>query len=157
VVALHQGDGEALVELSVPMTANDELRTCVLHPLVVDSALQGTIGLVTAVDGRPALPFALEALDVMAPCTAQMLAWVRYSDARADEHVDRGAVRRRIDIDLCDCDGVHCARLRGFASRPMDGATAQDDAGLELQRILERVLNHDLSSSEAAELTRLKL
>ncbi|CAN7392135.1 SDR family NAD(P)-dependent oxidoreductase [Trinickia sp. LjRoot230] len=157
VVALHQGDGEALVELSVPMAANDELCACVLHPLVLDSALQGTIGLVTAVDGRPALPFALEALDVMSPCTAQMRAWVRYTNERADEHVDRGAARRRVDIDLCDRDGVLCARLRGFASRPMDGTTAQEDADLELQQILERVLNHDLSSSEAAELTRLKL
>ena len=156
IVALHQGDGEALVELRVP-TVNEALQGCVLHPGVVDGALQGTIALAMAGLGRSVLPFALEALDVVAPCTPEMAAWVRYADGAAPH----GGALVKLDIDLCDRDGTLCARLRGFSARPMDGPAAYRDHGdggdQGVMPILDRVLNNELSPGEAAELTRLTL
>ncbi|CAB3765827.1 1,4-dihydroxy-2-naphthoyl-CoA synthase [Paraburkholderia humisilvae] len=148
VVALHQGNGEALVELRMP--TDETLRDCVLHPGVVDGALQGTIALAMAGGSRPVLPFALEALDVISRCGSRMVAWVRYTAGNAP--LPDALVK--IDIDLCDSDGTVCARMRGFSSRPMASSTRQRDA--DLLPILERVLNNNLSFDQAAELTRLQ-
>ncbi|MFJ6851027.1 SDR family NAD(P)-dependent oxidoreductase [Streptomyces sp. NPDC091271] len=113
------GDGQALGRLRLPSGMPADTDAYVLHPSLLDAALQSAIGLFgrdgDGADSGPAplhLPFALDELDVLGPCTAQMWAWVRYSD---DDQPDLGI--RKLDIDLLDDTGVPCCRLRGFTSR----------------------------------------
>ncbi|HZZ66643.1 MAG TPA: type I polyketide synthase, partial [Phenylobacterium sp.] len=118
VVAIHRGEGEVLGRLAVPAAASG---TFGLHPAILDSALHCVAGLAAdaSSDFPLALPFALETLDVHAPCNGERWAWVRYSpgSAATDALV-------RMDIDICDADGAVCARLQRFSSRPLVKAIA---------------------------------
>ncbi|MCP5006316.1 MAG: hypothetical protein GY941_20620, partial [Planctomycetes bacterium] len=95
---------------------------------LMDSALQSSIGLILThsalPDGsneplKPSLPFALESLKILAPCTSEMYVWVRYSAGSAPS----GKVQK-LDIDLCDEQGNFCIKMRGFSSRILEGEIA---------------------------------
>lgn len=102
------GHGEVLAELRLPACVAAEASAYCLHPSMVDAALQAALLLAPGFqDGtlrQPALPFALAQLDVLAPCTASMWAWVRQA---------AGA----FDIDLFDDAGKPCLQLHGLSSR----------------------------------------
>ena len=55
----------------------------VLHPSLMDAALQASIGPIlrqgTEIIGNPGVPFALEELEILGPCTAVMWALIRYA------------------------------------------------------------------------------
>ncbi|MBN7135745.1 hypothetical protein A7A76_13535 [Lysobacter enzymogenes] len=116
VVAIERGAGETLAELRLPGAAAGE--GYVLHPSLLDSALQASIPLIEAASaGAVALPFALESLRAFSPCAPRMHAWVRYA---ADGAAEPGSGRViKVDIDLCDDEGAVCVQMRGFASRPL--------------------------------------
>ncbi|MCP5003277.1 MAG: hypothetical protein GY941_04895, partial [Planctomycetes bacterium] len=108
-----------------------------LHPSLMDSALQSSIGLMLknstlpnssetppgigrwprgtnkSTRGtnkstlRPSLPFALESLEILGSCTSEMYAWVRYSGGSAPPDKVQ-----KLDIDLCDEQGNECTKLR---------------------------------------------
>ncbi|MEK4111144.1 type I polyketide synthase [Paenibacillus sp. FSL M7-1414] len=106
IVELHWGADEALAQLCLPHAFFEGQADTVLHPGMVDGALQATIALLagdqiavamrsTALEGEEdaalgstverygnhsasaPLPFALEEAEVMAPCQAQMWVVVR--------------------------------------------------------------------------------
>lgn len=110
---LHAGEGQALGRLVLPPEA--PTAGFYLHPSLLDSALQTAVGLLDpagASASGPPLPFALEGMDVLAPCSGAMWAWVRYAD-----DVDPEDKVVRTNIDLCDDDGRVCVRMRGLTSR----------------------------------------
>ena len=87
----------------------------VLHPSIMDGALQACIGLIEDESEErkcAPLPFALERLRVITPCTQDMVAWVRYAPESQAE--DNGF---KFDIDLCDEHGNVCVQMRGFSTR----------------------------------------
>lgn len=144
ITAVHRGEGELLAELQ--LTDLPQATEYVLHPSLMDSALQGSICLiedVSVVAGKPPLPFALESLRIGAPCQREMAAFVRYSEA--------GRVTTanlvKVDIDLCDLEGNVCVQMRGFSSRPMESGAAFDEA--HYQSIIAGVLSRKLSADEA--------
>ena len=63
----------------------------------------------------PRLPFALESLRIVAGCSREMMAWVRY--APGSQAGDRRVVK--LDIDLCDERGHICVEMRGFSLRTL--------------------------------------
>ncbi|HEX8619089.1 MAG TPA: polyketide synthase dehydratase domain-containing protein, partial [Thermoanaerobaculia bacterium] len=116
ITAIYRGDGEVLADLRLPGTLAETADAFVLHPSLMDGALQAAVGLM---DGdadaiQPRLPFALETLRIVAPCTAEMSAWVHYAagSKAADSVV-------KLDIDLCDANGTVCVQLRGFSARAL--------------------------------------
>jgi len=127
IVSVALGDGEALAELRLPASVRGGASDYLLHPSLMDGALQAAIGLLDWQDdpaGQARLPFALGALHVLAPCTDEMLAWVRYAEGSgpADAVV-------KLDIDLCDGEGRVCVRIRDLCSRALGGAAADDGVG----------------------------
>jgi polyketide synthase PksL len=124
--ASQTGAPQLLAELVLPDSATLEAGEFVLHPGLLDSALQAAIGLVADLQhlpDRPPVPFALEAMQVFAPCRARMWAWVRYAaGAQADQE------ESKIDIALYDVDGNLCVQLTGLASRPMPADAGVDAA-----------------------------
>ncbi|CAO3457511.1 Polyketide synthase modules and related proteins [Azospirillum argentinense] len=118
---LLAGDGVVLARLALPATVADTIGDFVLHPSLMDSALQACIGLALAPagaeDGAPklALPFAIAEVEVFGACTPSMWAFIRRQD---------GAVGRvqTLDIDLIDDQGLVRVRIAGFAARLRDGA-----------------------------------
>jgi polyketide synthase PksL len=114
ITALRRGEGQVLAHLRLPaaVAANPEL---VLHPSLMDGALQAAAGLLDlGGTEQPRLPFALQTLRVFAPCTAEMLSWVRFASGSS-----AAGVVVKLDIDLCDAAGNVCVQLRGFTSRTL--------------------------------------
>ena len=127
IAALRTGRGEALAELALPGGEEHAANDYDLHPGLLDSALQASIGLLAdpagLADGA-AVPFALDSLALLAPCAPRMLAWVREAPQAAD-----GDGITKIDIDLCDPDGRLCVTLRGLAARALGNGTRPDQTG----------------------------
>lgn len=111
MVAIHRGDRQALAELQLPKTIEQTSEDYVLHPSLLDGALQSCVALLEE-QTEPGLPFALESLRIFSSCNHRMFAWARYSP---DSYASAGIVK--LDIDLCDDHGKICAQLRGFSTR----------------------------------------
>jgi len=114
ITAIHRGSGQLLAQLKLPRTVADNSRDYVLHPSLMDGALQAAVGLIEGglESNQPRLPFALETLRIVSPCTPEMVAWVRYSPgSQAGDNVVK------LDIDLCDANGNVCVQMHGFSSR----------------------------------------
>ncbi|AQW31032.1 SDR family NAD(P)-dependent oxidoreductase [Ralstonia syzygii subsp. celebesensis] len=115
MVAEHGGRREVLAELALDGALPGAADDWWLDPGITDSALQAAIGMLLPLDGSaaalssPWMPFALERLEISAPCRRRMWALLR---ADAGDHPTG-----RIDIDLCDDQGRICVRLLGLRSR----------------------------------------
>ncbi|WP_198291983.1 SDR family NAD(P)-dependent oxidoreductase, partial [Janthinobacterium sp. CG3] len=126
LAAVYVGEGQVLARLELPAAQAAQAHRYLLHPSLLDAALQAPIGLSLGVaDAKAPLPFGLERIDILGECSTSMWALVRTSaGAQPGERV------RRLDIDLCDPDGKLCVRLVGFASRGLSadfGAAHAED------------------------------
>ena len=114
VTELFCGRDEVLARLVLPSAAARAGGDFVLHPSLMDGALQASLALYgEAEDGGTAVPFALDRLDMLAPTTREMWAHIRRRPAT-------GPVQK-IDIDLADADGAVRVRLAGFSVRLLPG------------------------------------
>ncbi|WP_440119140.1 SDR family NAD(P)-dependent oxidoreductase [Paenibacillus sp. QZ-Y1] len=124
---LHIGEREVLARLKLPEHLLPEMNSYVLHPCILDSALQASIGMMLEhpdADGKkasqdsggpqPSVPFALKKVQIYKACAQDMWAWVRYS---SDSSSDGKGMT--FDIDLFDQRGNVCVRLIGFSSRQL--------------------------------------
>ncbi|HEY0139905.1 MAG TPA: SDR family NAD(P)-dependent oxidoreductase [Thermoanaerobaculia bacterium] len=129
IVAIHQGAGQLLASLRLPAVIDNTFNDYVLHPTLMDSALQGYLGLIDDWfdgSGRTRMPFALESLHILAPCTREMVAWMRFAPG---SHAGDQVVK--LDIDLCDASGRTCVRMKGFSVRALIATKEREEpAGL---------------------------
>jgi acyl transferase domain-containing protein/tryptophanase/acyl carrier protein len=126
IMQVVMGEGQVLAKLSLPSSVSDTQNQFVLHPSLMDSALQASIGLIMSPGGtmpsdilaplKPALPFALQELEIFGNCTSRMWALVRYSDSS-----EPGDKVKKFDIDLCDHQGMICVRMKGVSARVLEG------------------------------------
>ncbi|MFE5581702.1 amino acid adenylation domain-containing protein [Kitasatospora sp. NPDC056531] len=113
------GRPQALAELRLPVVA-DPLAGCLLHPAVLDGALQATVGLWLGEDSaadrsaKPALPFAVERVDVHRAIPARAFAWVRYRPGSG-----QAGARTPVDVTVFDERGRVCADLSGLSTRAL--------------------------------------
>src|SRR5579864_8267584 len=129
VTTIHLGSSQVLAHLRLPKAAEPTWGDYILHPSLVDSALQACVGLIDLglESSRPRMPFSLEMLRIVSPCTPQMVAWVRYAEgSQATDNVVK------LDIDLCDERGNICVQMHGLSlrvmSKEMGTAVAQRQA-----------------------------
>lgn len=115
---------QVLARLELPEALRPALGDYGLHPSLMDGALQSAIGLALDVAGNApktaALPFSVDAVEILGPCEATMWAHVQGGPATS-------AGLRKMDIDLIADDGCVRVALRGFATRAIEKA---DDADL---------------------------
>ena len=149
---IYQGERQVLAKLSLPSSIDDTQNEYVLHPSLMDSAIQSSIGLMLKNDTLPdhslisrsaqmtqnsetslkvSLPFALESLEILGSYTKNMYSWVRYSNGRAPSDKVQ-----KLDIDLCDQQGNVCVKMRGFSSRIFEGEIGACNAKDTLQTII---------------------
>ncbi|MGC2744067.1 MAG: polyketide synthase dehydratase domain-containing protein, partial [Candidatus Angelobacter sp.] len=115
VTAIYQGNGEVLAHLKLPKILECKYEDYVLHPSLIDSAFQACLGLAkgsTKVSNETRLPYAVESVRIIAPCTKDMFAWARYADGSEAENN-----LAKVDIDLCDEQGNICVQIQGFSYR----------------------------------------
>ncbi|MES2824534.1 MAG: SDR family NAD(P)-dependent oxidoreductase [Pseudomonadota bacterium] len=172
LVSIALGEKQLLAQLSLPkvLAANQtgsRRNEYLLHPSLMDSALQASIGLIEDLT-RPSVPFALERLRIFSACSKEMFAWVRYSQGSHSENKVT-----KLDIDLCDQEGNICVQMQGFSSRILDtdigsirhktivNHSAEDSQFLAdktpfddafYQKVIESILENEISVDEAVEL-----
>ncbi|WP_444996461.1 SDR family NAD(P)-dependent oxidoreductase [Aliikangiella sp. IMCC44359] len=123
----HQGIQEVyrstqgvLAKLSIPADIAFTQQQFLLHPSILDSALQASIILswddnnLDSVENKTLLPFALSHVEISSTLTANQLpetfwAWIRYADDQ-----------KSLDIDLSNEQGQVCISLKGFTSRNIE-------------------------------------
>ncbi|WKB56130.1 SDR family NAD(P)-dependent oxidoreductase [Eleftheria terrae] len=123
-----EGGRFVLADIELPACVHDTAQAYLLHPSVLDSALQaalgfamdGTPGAASGAAGQTALPFALERLQIWAASPAEATVVVRAATA-ASAVASPGAPVQKLDFDLCDREGRVCVRLQGVASRALAG------------------------------------
>jgi polyketide synthase PksN len=118
---LYVGRGQVLAQLDLPAGVGGTESEFVLHPSLLDAALQATIGLMMVSDdaqtaSKPMLPFALQELEIRGNCSGAMWALLRGGST-----TQSGDGVRKFDIDLCDAQGNLCVRMKGFAARLLEG------------------------------------
>lgn len=128
---VYVGSGKVLAKLSLPSVVSHTKDQFMLHPSLMDSALQAAVGLIADFGDlqtsniipplKLSMPFALEELEVLDQCTPTMWAVIQpNNDSRAVDNV------QKIDIDVCDETGRVCVRIKGFASRVVKGLDPAD-------------------------------
>ncbi|NKB23495.1 MAG: PfaD family polyunsaturated fatty acid/polyketide biosynthesis protein [Kiritimatiellae bacterium] len=111
---LYVGDDEVLAKLRVPSSVLETKDQFMLHPSLLDSALQASIGLVfpqrepRTENLEPKLLFGLDSLEIIDRCAESMWVWGRYA-----EDTSPSDQMRKLDIDLCDEQGKVCVRIKG--------------------------------------------
>ncbi|HWP96054.1 MAG TPA: SDR family NAD(P)-dependent oxidoreductase [Syntrophomonadaceae bacterium] len=119
---IYIGAGGALAELSLPFSVFDTKNHYVLHPSLMDSALQASIGLMMGLSTsqgkiapKPSMAFALQSLEITGGISPKMWAFIRYSESiKTEEPV------QKLDIDLCDDQGKVCVRMKEFSLRVLE-------------------------------------
>jgi acyl transferase domain-containing protein/acyl-CoA synthetase (AMP-forming)/AMP-acid ligase II len=114
ITSIHKGERQILAELRLPEVVDTSWSDYLLHPSLLDGALQAAIGLFDDLPrlSGPFLPFALASLRIVAACGKEMLAWVRYAPGgRPEDKVVK------LDIDLCDPHGNVCVQLQELSTR----------------------------------------
>lgn len=128
IKAVYLGEQQLLAQLNLPAVVASSGNAYQLHPSLMDSALQASICLMSDTirqSRQPLLPFALETLRVVAPCTGEMFAWVRRAPSA---HAADSLVK--FDVDLCDQLGNICVQLQGFSSRALEGERKRSEPQL---------------------------
>jgi len=134
------GSPHALARLQIPKAHTlAQHADYYLHPGLLDSALQASIGLrlshFDSSQAVPRLPFALESIRIYAAIPSSAYAWVRYSDnSRPGDAVEK------LDISVCDERGKICAELRGFSSRTLSEKLTVERADTVLLRPIWEVV-----------------
>ncbi|MDT0269588.1 SDR family NAD(P)-dependent oxidoreductase, partial [Streptomyces sp. DSM 44915] len=123
IAELSLGTDLVVARLSLP----DADDAYVLHPGLLDGALQATAGFMAVEGGSSQLPVAVDEVEVFAPITARAWAVVRRLPSS-------GSWVSRYDIDIADDAGRVLVRLRGFtaslASSDMPGGAAEPVTGV---------------------------
>jgi polyketide synthase PksN len=148
---LQRGEDEihgvqVLARLEMPSTGGE----FVLHPGMLDSALQAAIGLSLGEGRRAAgtpLPFALSSIVIYRGLPQHAYAWVRYSEGS-----DAGDAVQKLHISVCDEQGEVCAELKGFSSRllPAEELSAQSSEQTVLWQPQWRAAPMELVESSTA-------
>ena len=134
---IYVGQAQVLARLALPASVSDTLDQFILHPSIMDSALQASLGLVMdsgelASFGdtrphKPYLPFALQELEILGKMTSTMWVLIRYSNVMPGWHVSQAGSKaaeparmQKLDIDLCDDQGTVKVRIKGFTTRMLE-------------------------------------
>ena len=104
IEALYAGNGQVLAKITLPETQWGAEEKYVLHPRIMEAALQAVAGLmIGAKELKPFQLVALEGLEVIGGCSSRMWA------------LARAGKQQTVDIDLCDESGKVMVRLKGLA------------------------------------------
>ncbi|HYM36566.1 MAG TPA: SDR family oxidoreductase, partial [Steroidobacteraceae bacterium] len=128
-----------MADVHLPKCVSETWDSYVLHPSVMDGALQASIGLWLASEKHsprgvaiaPLLPFALAQLEILDRIPASICVVVRAAKA-----VQEDTNTRKVDIDICDLSGRVCVRLLGLISRVLQRQGAAKQAGKATDRLM---------------------
>jgi polyketide synthase PksN len=118
---VYMGQNQALARLTLAPAVIDTQDQFILHPSLMDAALQASIVLMmdttlSSNASKPILPFALDELEVFGNCAPSMWAHIRPNVGNIP-----GDRLQKMDIDLCNDQGHICVRMKAFTFRILEG------------------------------------
>jgi acyl transferase domain-containing protein/thioesterase domain-containing protein len=118
---IYVGQDQVLAKLLLPSSIAATQEQFVLHPSIMDSAMQASISLMSVAGEMnnkilQAVPLSLQELDIFNRCSSAMWVLVRYSDDGI-----KGNKVQKFEINLCDEQGNVCVRMKGVSSRILEG------------------------------------
>ncbi|WP_186032470.1 SDR family NAD(P)-dependent oxidoreductase, partial [Burkholderia gladioli] len=124
LAAVYAGEDAVLARLALPVAAPGGVPAFVLHPGVMDSALQASVAFLLGEDGSlrdstTVLPFAAARVEALAPCVDDMWVWVRREAGSS-----AASAVQKLEFVVCDAQGAVCARILGFAARRFAGQSS---------------------------------
>ena len=121
---LYMGERHILAKLCLPSNVLGTEEQFMLHPSMIDAAIQASIWLLSGEAGLlPYIPFALQELEIHDRCTSAMWAYVAYHNDSEEE-----SKIKKIAIDLYDEGGRLCLRMKGFSPRLRENKEEQIEA-----------------------------
>lgn len=130
---IQRGDHEALAQIVLPDSIPDQSGSFGLHPSMLDSAFQATLGLEFGGGGltAPRIPFALERLIQWQSVPATAWVWVRPAASAVS-----GVGVVCYDLDIVDEGGVVCVQMCGVAMRTLPASRSEKSMTWSFPRIL---------------------
>ncbi|SFE52026.1 Phosphopantetheine attachment site [Chitinophaga sp. CF118] len=119
MIQIHEGEGYVLGCIEIPLSVRDTLDDYIMHPSMLDSALQSAAVLIGREQLQLRLPYAAEEVRVYGRCSTNMWAYARYSEGCAPLDVIQ-----RLDVDLADEEGNVCVRIKGIVFMALDKEAA---------------------------------
>lgn len=106
IETLYVGEGEILARLSMPALFMENPGEYILHPSIMDSAVQAATGfMIGTKQAISPLPGTLDLIEIIGSCTQSMWATVKYGEK---------GNKKKFDINLCDDSGKVMVRLKGL-------------------------------------------
>ncbi|HEX6431736.1 MAG TPA: SDR family NAD(P)-dependent oxidoreductase [Niastella sp.] len=111
VTSIQVGEQQLLAKINLPQHVANTFERYILHPSIMDAALQSVIGFGAAEQKdniQLAVPYAIGSVEIFDRCSKEMWA-----------HITRGTEQQQLsfDIDICDLTGKVCVRMKGVTSR----------------------------------------
>jgi len=119
---LWEGNGQSLARMKVPGGNFNPADNYVLHPGLMDAALQAALVAGSSPDGPDPgqyLPFALDRLEVIRPCTPEMWTLITTSSDASTGRMPASV--RRVHLTLYDPSGQVCVRITNLSFRKTSG------------------------------------
>jgi acyl transferase domain-containing protein len=117
------GNGEeALGRIQISNGSEGELDKYILHPTIMDSALQGIAGVIQnggGGDRRVFLPYSVEEVEILGKLTASSYSYVKLIEMDSEKGVGR------FNIAILDEDGHVLVKIKDFCVREMKGSIVQ--------------------------------
>ncbi|MCB2312713.1 amino acid adenylation domain-containing protein [Clostridium tagluense] len=122
--SIYIGKNQVLAKILLPDVIYNTLNQYILHPTLVDCALQcmgllrESVGLMQSEDiisNQPNLLFAVQEIQIIGKCTSVMWAWIRYSN----DNLQKNKILK-IDVDLCNEQGKVCVKMRKISTRALE-------------------------------------
>jgi acyl transferase domain-containing protein/acyl carrier protein/NADP-dependent 3-hydroxy acid dehydrogenase YdfG len=109
-------DDFALSKLKIANHLKSDFDQFILHPSLLDGALQTVAGLISGVESStPYLPFAIDEIEIIRPLPHTCYAYVEYSDPEKQKQKDV----KRFNIQLLNEDGVVLVQVKNFYARAL--------------------------------------
>ncbi|HKP98201.1 MAG TPA: SDR family NAD(P)-dependent oxidoreductase [Fibrobacteria bacterium] len=122
---IHAGPAGALARLKLPDHLKPAFGAYILHPSLLDGALQTVIGLVDGAEpSTPYLPFAIDEVELLRPLSQACHVWVEPAGAAKAE----GSGLKKFDITLLNDGGDALVKLKGFYVRALAKAPVRRHA-----------------------------
>lgn len=147
IKTIYRGDQQNFAHLVLPATVESNWQDYVLHPSIVDGALQCALALATnqkPMAGQSSIPSGLESLRILAPCTSEMYAWARYS--RGSKAADSTL---KLDVDLIDSHGTICIKLKALSFSIVKPHLAEKDRSDDFSILLDSIYRSGESAPSA--------
>lgn len=119
---IYKNENQVVVEIHAPECVKNSFNDFMLHPSILDAALQSNIAFYDQdKKGGITLPFALNEIKVLRKCSTNMFACLRKDTDCLNEKL------HKINIDICDSEGYVCAKIQQIAFKEFDAENEQQE------------------------------